>query len=98
MRTKNKKTNNGKVIKNLKKVGNQLVGLVDNQILLWNLEGRRSKNRKSKLDIASPKEKVTINQVEKYVIVRKWGNNYKYSVAEKSIKGHGIVKSVKVLI
>lgn len=87
MNLKNIKTRNGQTVENATRVGNFIVGLVQNHPMTWQLDGRRSSKRKSKYDIA----------LTTYLVIRKWGG--KYSVTETNTpeaSGRSVVKIIEL--
>jgi hypothetical protein len=85
------KTVNGKEVKQLTKVGDLYVGIVDGKTLTWNTRGKLSNGvYKSKNDL-----KLNSNY---YVAIRKWGSTFKSTIYDKAPKGRGIVKVLEVSI
>lgn len=88
MNLKNLKTRNGLTIENATRVGDFIVGLVNNRPLTWQLNGRRTSNRRSQLDIS----------LSTYLVIRKWGG--KYTVTETTNpdvnKGRSVVKVIEL--
>jgi len=87
MNLKNIKTRNGQTVENATRVGNFIVGLVNNRPLTWQLNGRRSSKNKSQLDIA----------LTTYLVIRKWGG--KYSVTETNTpeaSGRSVLKVIEL--
>lgn len=86
MNLKNIKTRNGQTIECATQVGDKILGIVNGKAMSWNLDGRRTNNNRSVLDIYTPK----------YLIIRKWGSRYSVTESNTPVKGNGIVKIVEL--
>ena len=95
-------TRNGIKVSKLKLVGDNYVGLVNNELLTWNKDGRRSSKNKSKLDLVF-NTKVASNVF--YVNVTKQNGDIKLSRKKyttlkdaKSNVPKGYIKTIEIAL
>lgn len=94
-------TKSGKKITNLTVVGDSYAGIVDGKILTWDVNGRRSKKNKSKLDMDMKQSQPTVF----YLNINEW--NGKKHIDQKKFKNEkdairnaklGYIKTIRVEI
>jgi hypothetical protein len=83
-------TRNGQQVKNVTRVGSKLIGFIKGQPYSWQLNGRRSENHRSKLDLVLEKTR--------YIVIRNRAGKLSARLYDEKPNGRSIVKVIEVTL